>query len=264
MEADQGMEGSKAPAYPIASVNNALTVLLWFQSHDTMRVSEASRLLGVAQSTASRIIAMLHYRGFVSKDMRGNGYVAGPALLALGMAVVGRMDLWRVAEPYAEELARRTGETVHLGVLAGDHVVYVGGVESTKTLRVGLRVGLALPGHATSGGKVLLAELPTHEVRNLYGPELARRTTSTIVSRDELERHLAEVRERGYAVSHAENEPDVSSLGVPVRDSDNVAVACIVVTAPTSRVQEEWESEIRVAALDTARQLGQELARRDG
>lgn len=257
---DVGTPGQrKSPPYPIASVDNALKLLMSFRSQDAIRVSTASKQLGVAQSTASRLLAMLEYHGLATKDDATGQYVPGPNLLGLALSVVGQLDLWQQAHSSVEDLRDQLNETVHVGVLHGNEIVYIGGIESMQSLRVGLRVGLSLPAHATSGGKVLLAEQPSKHIRARYPAELPRQTAATIASRDELERKLAQVREQGYAVSHAENEPDVSSLAVPVRNSRGHAVAALVVTAPTSRAGAEWERRVLAAAVATAQEIGTKL-----
>lgn len=249
----------KAPAYPITSVDNALKLLLSFGSQETIRVSSASKQLGVAQSTASRLLAMLEYHGLASKDPASGEYVPGPNLLGLALSVVGQLDLWQQAHSSVEALRDELNETVHVGVLHGTDIVYIGGIESTRSLRVGLRVGLALPAHATSGGKVLLAELPRERLRAGFPQQLPRQTEATLATRDELEQRLERVREDGYAVSHAENEPDVSSLAVPLRAAGGEAVAALVVTAPTSRAGREWEQRVMAAAVETARRVSPKL-----
>lgn len=257
---DVGASGErKSPPYPIASVDNALKLLLSFRSQDAIRVSAASKQLGVAQSTASRLLAMLEYHGLATKDAATGQYVPGPNLLGLALSVMGQLDLWQQAHSHVEDLRNQLNETVHVGVLHGNEIVYIGGLESMQSLRVGLRVGLSLPAHATSGGKVLLAEQPSKHIRASYPAELPRQTAATITSRDELERKLAQVREQGYAVSHAENEPGVSSLAVPVRDARGQAVTALVVTAPTSRAGADWEQRVLAAAVTTAQQLGAKL-----
>jgi len=59
-----------------------------FRSQPRVRLSEASERLGVALSTAHRLMAMLAYRGFVLHDPDTRGYVAGPALVEIGLAAV--------------------------------------------------------------------------------------------------------------------------------------------------------------------------------
>jgi DNA-binding IclR family transcriptional regulator len=68
------------PQYPIASVDNALRLILLLGEHSEIRLTEASEYLGVASSTAHRLLAMLQYRGFVRQDPRTKVYQSGAAL----------------------------------------------------------------------------------------------------------------------------------------------------------------------------------------
>jgi len=75
----------RPPAYPIASVDRALRLLLLVGRRSSVRLSEASEALGVAPSTAHRLLAMLAFHGFVRHDGDRHGYVAGPALAEIGL-----------------------------------------------------------------------------------------------------------------------------------------------------------------------------------
>ncbi|WP_075509353.1 helix-turn-helix domain-containing protein [Mycobacterium ostraviense] len=68
---------SLVPQYPIESVDNALKLLLLLGERPEIRLSEATRYLGVASSTAHRLLAMLTYRGFVRRDAPGAPAIRG-------------------------------------------------------------------------------------------------------------------------------------------------------------------------------------------
>ena len=104
-------EPGQEPAYPIASVDNALRLLLLFRSQPRVRLTEASEHLGVAHSTAHRLMAMLAYHGFVRQERDSRTYVAGPALVETGLAAVHQLDIRRHARPALERLAHSLGET---------------------------------------------------------------------------------------------------------------------------------------------------------
>src|SRR5215470_8861033 len=76
----------RPPSYPIASVDRALRLLLLVGRRSSVRLSEASQALGVAPSTAHRLLAMLAFHDFVRRDGDRRGYVAGPALAEIGRA----------------------------------------------------------------------------------------------------------------------------------------------------------------------------------
>ena len=91
------------------------------------------------------------------------------------------LDLVRTAHPILEDLAERTRETVNLGVLSGDSVVYVDQISGTRAIVSVSWVGRSTPLHCTSNGKVLLANMQTSERDRLVTRPLERLTSHTIV-----------------------------------------------------------------------------------
>ena len=88
-------------------------------------MTELGRKLGVHKATASRLIATLAERGFVERDPISEKFRLGFGLISLAGAAVGGNDLVRAARPILDELAETTRETVNLGVLSGESVVYI-------------------------------------------------------------------------------------------------------------------------------------------
>jgi DNA-binding IclR family transcriptional regulator len=89
-----------APPYPIQSVDYALQLLLILKRDGVLRVSEAAAELGVARSTAHRLISMLRFRGFV-EQARDRTYRAGSAFADLGGGFTPGLSTvpWPVIEP---------------------------------------------------------------------------------------------------------------------------------------------------------------------
>lgn len=241
MQTELPDSGNKQPTYPISSVNNALRLLLLFREQQSVRLTEACQYLGVAHSTAHRLLAMLAYHGFVRQDADSRAYVAGPALIDVGLAVVQSLDVRNHARPHLERLSETFRETAHLAVLEGDMVRYLDAVESDKALRVIPRTGALAPAHCTSVGKALLAVLTDEEVRRIYPVDrvdLVGCTEKSIITRDALLAELDAVRKRGYAVNRAESEDDVGSVAIAFRDLGQWPAA-IAIAAPMSRLSEE-------------------------
>ncbi len=254
--------GRAEPTYPITSVGNALRLLLLFRERKVLRLSDASDYLGVANSTAHRLLAMLVHHEFVEQEPGQRTYVAGPALVEIGLAAVRRMDLRTSARPVLEDLAALSGETALLSRLEGDSVVCLDSIESKKALRVATQAQLTLPAHCTASGKALLAMLPREEFRRLYPSRvrLPAPTAKTIRDRAGLESALDEVRERGYATSEEESEEGLISVAAVVRDARARVVVALSVSGPVSRLDARRRAlhieEVRAAA----KQLTQLLA----
>ena len=233
-------EPGQEPAYPIASVDNALRLLRLFRDQPRVRLSEASEHLGVAHSTAHRLMAMLAYHGFVRQEPDSRAYVAGPALVEIGLAAVRQLDIRRHARPALEALAGSLGETVHLAVLEGSNVRYLDAVESSRALRVASRTGSALAANCTASGKAMLAALPDAEVSALFAGHqaLTALTSRSITSRSRLLAELRHIRDRGWAVNQEESEEGVASVAVAVLGPQQVPVAARAVSAPVARMTE--------------------------
>jgi DNA-binding IclR family transcriptional regulator len=226
---------AKAPLYPLASVDNALELLVLL-SRAPLRLTEAATVLGVAPSTAHRLLAMLEHRGFARRGTGTRSYMAGPTLSAVARDVLGEVGLARLAQPVLEELGRAFHETVFLAVLDDAGTRFVAGHESELPLRVGGHLNQSFAAHATASGLVLLAALTRAELRARYPAErLLSVQPETIGQRSALERELDAVRARGYAVSIETNAPGVNAVAVPLADIDGNTIAALTLVAPSSR-----------------------------
>src|SRR3982751_2576179 len=104
--------GSEPGVGGLTSVDNALWLLQLVGDRQALRVAEAAELLGVARSTAHRLLTALRRRGFVTQDRPSGPDRPGPALYEIGLAAVSRIDIRRVARPVLEQLREETQETV--------------------------------------------------------------------------------------------------------------------------------------------------------
>jgi DNA-binding IclR family transcriptional regulator len=254
------MGAETANPYMIESVDNALRVLLALRERASMRVTDVSDELGVARSTAHRLLATMAGRGFVVQNPVTREYRAGRVLVEIGLSAVGNLDVRRVAHPHIQALSERLHETVNLLVLQGDRTRFIDGVEGDQPIRVGTRTGLVLPANSTSAGKVLLAELPFEEVRALFSARLPTVTGRTIVDFDHFETELATARERGYATNFSESEPGLHAVAVPIRAGLGGAIGALAVSTPAVRMTEQDVPRFVAALTETAAAVTEGLA----
>jgi DNA-binding IclR family transcriptional regulator len=215
------------------SVDNALRLVLLLREHKELRLTDVANELGVAHSTAHRLLSTLAGRGFAVQQ-RSRAYRCGPALEPSSPPAAGP-DLVDTARPYLTRLAADAGETCHLVVLEGNGTRFVAGAEGRQVLRVGTRVGMLLPAHTNSGGKAPLARLTDAEPGALYprGLPVARGRSATTLAA--LRRELAATRRRGYGINRDESAAGVSAVGHHICDATGWTVAAMVVAAPSTR-----------------------------
>jgi IclR family acetate operon transcriptional repressor len=251
------------PNYSIRSVDHALQLAVMLQVEGPLSVGEAAQRLGVAASTAHRLLAMLVYRDFATQreDRR---YAAGP-VLSLSASSQSRTALLRsVAMPHLAALVERVRESVNLSILSGDHIRFIGSVECTQALRVGNREGMVFPAHLTSGGKILLAELPPERLEALYAEERWADRPGERPALPALRRELRAVRERGFAINAGKTESGVTAVGRAIRnrqsrDEGGRAEAAVSVSMPSSRFSRDRLPEIVAALALTARDIEDQM-----
>jgi IclR family KDG regulon transcriptional repressor len=225
----------------VVSVERALSILNCLaESEEMLGVTEMSRLLGLHKSTVSRLASTLAQNGYVRQDPETGKYQLGMRLIGLGTRVLEQIDLRGVARPYLEQLMEITEETVHLGILDGNQVVYVDKIESTQVLTMKSRVGSKVPVHCTALGKVLLASLSREELKKIISScSFDRYTPNTMTNVGEFEKQIAWVREQGYAIDDEEHELGIRCVAAPIMDHSGSVIASLSVSGPTIRVTRE-------------------------
>jgi IclR family transcriptional regulator, acetate operon repressor len=220
------------PVYAITSVDNALRLIEVLQREGTLRVTDAAAEIGVAVSTAHRLLAMLCYRGFATRGGE-HRYLCGPALPAFHSEPDRQRDLRLSAQPFLEYLNARVNETVHLVVRRGSRVEFVSGVAGANPVRAAIRVGAVIPAHRTSAGQALLAELSPVELSELYPAGPPAELAETMCGFRDL---LTGVRLRGYGLVDGLEERGMTTLGSAVHSPSGDAVGAVCIAVPTQRL----------------------------
>jgi DNA-binding IclR family transcriptional regulator len=254
------LERTPGPRHPVGAVDHALQLLLLLRDDPDLRVTDAARRLGVAASTAHRILSTLEHRGFVTQDRITRAYRVGPELIELGFSSTRAIDLREVSEPHLARLTAQLGETVNLLVLQGASVRFVAGFEADQRVRTHVLTGTLLPAYATSGGKLLLAELPKETLRELY-PRGLRRFTPRTRTFTQLLDELAVILMRGYAVNQEESVSGLSAVAVPLRDRGGATIAAVAMSAPSPRLPARRVREVVIALRECAAGIRSDLTR---
>ena len=242
----------------VQSVDRAITILEILARAGEAGVTEVAAELGVHKSTAFRLIGTMEARGVVEQtDARGK-YRLGIGLVRMAGSTAARIDIVQVARPICKELATETGETVNVAVLVDSSALYLDQIAGASSLQPHNWVGQRRPLHATSSGKALMAHLDAREVDALV-PRLEAHTAQTVTRRTTLHRHLAEVRERGYAVTVDELEEGLTALAAPIRDAHGDVVASLSISGSTWRLDEETRQATVPPLLRAARQVSMAL-----
>jgi IclR family acetate operon transcriptional repressor len=221
----------------VQSVARAIRILELLGEEGELGVTELGRRLGVHKATASRLVATLGDRALVERSATSDKVRLGFGLIHLAGAAMEGLDVVRQSRPVLEGLAERTRETVNLGVLDGDGVVYIDQFAGTRSIVSVSWVGRRTPFHCTSNGKVLVAHLEGPDQDRLLAAPLERLTPNTIVDSARLRAQLLEVKARGFAQTVEELEEGLNAVAAPVRRADGEVVAAVSVSGPAFRMR---------------------------
>ncbi|MFI9560421.1 IclR family transcriptional regulator [Nonomuraea endophytica] len=217
----------------VQSLERAFAILeLMAEAGGELQLSRLSTLSGLPLPTIHRIIRTLVGSGYV-RQLPSRGYALGPRLIRLGESASSMFATW--ARPVLTDLVAAVGETANMAVMDGDRAVYVAQVPSTHSVRMFTEVGRRVYLHCTGVGKALLAQLPPEDARALVERAgMPAQTPNTITDPDLLMVELSEIRQRGYCVDDAEQEPGVRCLAVPVTGAPTLSA--ISVSGPEGRI----------------------------
>ena len=250
----------------IKSIRSSLDVLNCFRSETPqIGVTEVSRKLRLSKSTVSRILSTLQQGNLVVQAPTDQKYRLGPKVVELANIFLSTVDWRTVATPHLKELRDKTNETVMVFVIDGDQRICLEKFESPHELRPFLNIGGRYPLHAGSAGKLLLAYLSEEDRRKiLLRAGLPRLTKNTTTKLKDLEKDLDKIRKQGYAVSHQERVPFLSSVSTPMRDFRGIVIASVCIDGPSARFTPEKVEAFIELAVETGHRISREMGFNEG
>lgn len=218
------------------------------------------------RGTLHRQIANLVEEGLLTSNS-DHTYQLGLSLLELAAKAWGSNGFRQIAEPHICRLQQLTGETVHLGILKDNRIIYLDKVEAQHSVRMYSQIGNASPLHCTGVGKAALSTLENSEILKIVGSSpLEKFTANTITKISGLMKEIECIRKTGNAWDREEHETGIHCVAAPVKSSDGTIAAGISVTGPVFRISakdlENWSGLVRNTAHDIMSDMAIKLSPR--
>lgn len=224
--------------------------------HQTMTVADLSRRTGLPVTTTYRLVNELLNERLLEREPGGAVHVGTKMweLASRGSKMVG---LRESALPFMEDVQSVVQHATTLGILDSDEVLYLERIGTHYTVVDISKIAGRLPLHATSSGLILLAHSPAAYQDTILARPLTKYTDTTLTDPSVLRRHLADIRQRGFAAMPGVIVPETTGIAVPVFGPDNTAVAALSVIVP--RTEENTSARVPVlmaGARGVSRALG--------
>ncbi|MBW2078967.1 MAG: IclR family transcriptional regulator [Deltaproteobacteria bacterium] len=228
---------------------------------DEKSVTEISKALEMFPSKVSRMLRTLEGEGLFEKNLESGKYRLGILFFELGVVYAYHHSLRKIIRPHIEQIAQEINVTVSWAILKKNRVIVLDRIQNLPIDALAYRIGLNLPVHTTSVGKILMAYLPEEEQdKILRSVDLVKSTEASVIDPKIIKERLKLYREEGYSTDEEETYEGVNCIAVPIKNADGKVIAAVSLMDDKSRTSRELLFRhldyLKEKALFISRQLG--------
>lgn len=245
----------KEPSF-ITILGRAFTIMEeLLKSDKPLGVSELARLTGIPKANTFRIMKTLEELKAVSP--KEDGYILGSKMIELGAGAKHNDEFMLVAKPYLQKLSKTCEETVNLGIMFQDYVLFIH-TELAEQRSLVASLPPVTPLYCCSVGKIFLAYQTNKELEHYFKVHHPiKRTINTRTTKEALLQESEKIRRDGIAHDHEEYDYGLSCIAAPIFLGENLA-AGISLSGPTSRLQYKGYAFLEKELKATAEALSKE------
>ncbi|WP_026385433.1 IclR family transcriptional regulator [Acidaminococcus intestini] len=247
----------KEPSF-ITILGRAFTIMEeLLKSDKPLGVSELARLTGIPKANTFRIMKTLEELKAVSP--KEDGYILGSKMIELGAGAKHNDEFMLVAKPYLQKLSKTCEETVNLGIMFQDYVLFIH-TELAEQRSLVASLPPVTPLYCCSVGKIFLAYQTNKELEHYFKVHHPiKRTINTRTTKEALLQESEKIRRDGIAHDHEEYDYGLSCIAAPIFLGENLA-AGISLSGPTSRLQYKGYAFLEKELKATAEALSKEAS----
>lgn len=249
------------------SLVRAIQVLDCFLEQPVMTINELAERANMPKTTVFRLAGGLEEAGLLIKDRKTSHdvtYRMSLKFLTYGKHVSEQLEYNKIALRYMKELNEEIDELIHVTIMEGNEAVYVETVNSSKPVRLVVKVGARAPLYAGSAPKLLLSSMTDEELEvYLNEVELKKRSLNTLTDKEKIKEEVEKIRKRGYSISYSENFEATVGMSYPIYNYDGKMVAAIGISIPDIDHTKEREEFLLDKLEKTAWKIWEELGYTD-
>jgi IclR family pca regulon transcriptional regulator len=191
-----------------------------------LSIAEVAERTGQDRATARRALLTLTQMGYLTHEHKRFALTA--KVLGFGYQYLAALPFWAQAHPVLEELSDELNETISIGVLDGDDVVFILRVPAKRLLTFDPSTGQRVPAQVHSIGHVLMSTWSdTALAAHLNQLVLQRFTSQTLADKETLRQAIVAVRSQGWAMVGSQHEDNLGGISVPLLDARGNAIAAL-------------------------------------
>lgn len=247
----------------VTALARGLQVLACFRSGDTqLGNQELAERCALPKSTVSRLTSTLTRLGYLIQVPDTGRYRLGIATLALGSAMLSRLDVRQLARPLMQELATFSGASVSLGARDRLSMIYVEHCRGPSALTLSMDVGARLPLATSSVGRAYLAAVDATELAAILAEVKAREGAAWPAVKRGVEQALKDHATLGVTCSLGDWQPDVNAIARAIQPGGGLPPMAISCGGPASSLSKDFLlQQVRPRLIEMTQRLEATLPR---
>jgi IclR family transcriptional regulator, KDG regulon repressor len=243
-----------------SGINAALSLLDCFSiENPVLGLTEICEITSYPKANAIRYLKSLQKAGLVRQDSKTKKYSIGYKVLELSYVFYQTMELREILLPYMQKIRDLSSETVCLVVVDGTDGVCIERIETEEDLKFYPPVGKRRRLYAGASRKLLLAYMPEKKIQQIVSKGLEKVSTNTPLDEEQLMKQLAQIREKGYAVTESEHTSGVKSVALPIKNYRGEVIASLSIVGPAFRISFEQTNQFIKYLKDATTEISEQL-----
>lgn len=257
---DKNNSDQSEERYIVPAVEQACRILFRLARAESgrMNLKDICAQVGIHKSKAFSVLQTLQKFGLVQTGGRGKGYTLGPGLIGLSRRFLDTLSAPKLAEPLLADLAKKTGATAVLGLIAGKNVFVAAKNEGEGAIVVTMRVGHRFPLTYGCHGKAVAAFLSEKDLRSLLNDKkLYFHGNPAKFDRKRLMDDIERCRKEWFTEDFEETAPGRFAVASPVLGPNGYPIGYILLIGLTgAETARGYGPLVAAAGKALSRQLG--------
>ena len=233
-EAEQNLVEAAGPDFLEALARGLRVIEAFGRDRRQLTLSDAARAVDLPRASVRRTLHTLVQLGYAETD--GRLFRLTPRILTLASSYLLSDPLAEILQPAVERVSAEVKEACSSAVMDGDEVVMIAHASPNRLMAVSAQIGLRLPAHASSLGRVLLAALDDRALdKHLARIKPLKLTPTTVVDKGELRKAILKARHDGHSLVDQEVETGFRSISVPLRRLDGTVIGALNIGVHSER-----------------------------
>jgi len=214
------------------------------------------------RSTVHRLLSMLKNDDFAAQQGDEGSFLVGAEMYRLAGRLKASVPYARFAEPLLQQLTSEFNETSILAILEREQLkmFYASTASPADPMRYNIVLNKLEPLVWGATARVLLAHLSPAEIERAIKRKERAPVDGRAINRAELTKSLAEIRQKGFAVTHSHRTPEAVGIAVPFFGADGEVLGDFGFLIPEFRITRHSLADLvralRIAAAAMSKQLG--------